>query len=270
MPRKSLNSKDRGEGGRGYSQINSREKSQSKPLLLTNIGELLTLPASGKSTGPRRGPELKDIGLIQDAAVLCVNGKIVSAGKRKDVPKFFSQQPGASSQQLASTELDCGGRVVTPGFVDAHTHPVFASARLVDFEKRIAGASYEEIAAAGGGIRSSVDAVRKASGKELAGYALRAFEAMAACGTTTVEAKSGYGLSIEAELKSLEAIRDAAEKWPGTVVATLLGAHVVPKEFREKPKKYVAEIARKMIPQAAKRGLAQFVDVFIERSAFTM
>src|SRR6185503_3582449 len=120
--------------------------------------------------------------------------------------------------------------------------------RLVDFEKRIQGATYQEIAAAGGGIRSSVEGVRKASRPMLASGALSALEEMARHGTTTVEAKSGYGLSLAAELKSLEAIRDAAKRWPGTVVPTLLGAHVVPAEHKADPERYLREVIEEMIP----------------------
>ncbi len=139
----------------------------------------------------------------------------------------------------------------------------------MDFEKRIEGASYEEIAAAGGGIRSSLEGVRKAGKRVLAEKVLAVLRDMAAHGTTTVEAKSGYGLTVESELKSLEAIRDAASRWPGTVVSTLLGAHVVPKEFQGRSQKYVEAVCKEMIPQAAKRKLAQFVDVFCDQGAFT-
>ncbi|HEV2113429.1 MAG TPA: amidohydrolase family protein, partial [Terriglobales bacterium] len=238
------------------------KKAQNKPLLLANIGQLLTLRAPGKSAGPRRGAELNDVGLVKDAAVLCAEGKIIAAGPQREVLK--------NPARKQAHEIDCRGGVVLPGFVDSHTHPVFTAPRLLDFEKRISGASYEEIAEAGGGIRSSLEGVRKASTKQLADHALNAWRQMAAQGTTTVEAKSGYGLTVESEIKSLEAIQVAAKDWPGTVVATLLGAHTVPKEFREKPQKYVAEICNKMIPQAAKKKLAQFVDVFIERGAFSL
>jgi imidazolonepropionase len=139
----------------------------------------------------------------------------------------------------------------------------------VDFEKRIEGASYEEIASAGGGIRSSVEAVRTAGKSALAKKVLASLRDMAAHGTTTVEAKSGYGLTLDSELKSLEAIREAAKRWPGTVVPTFLGAHVVPKEFRGRSQEYVDLVCNKMIPQAAKRKLAQFVDVFCDKGAFT-
>ncbi|MGH9577352.1 MAG: imidazolonepropionase, partial [Terriglobales bacterium] len=155
-------------------------------------------------------------------------------------------------------------------FVDSHTHPAFAAPRLVDFEQRIAGATYEGVAAAGGGIRSSVEGVRKAAKSRLVEQIVEALDEMALQGTTTVEAKSGYGLSVDAELKSLEAIRDASARWPGTVVPTLLGAHVVPREFAAKPEKYLLEVCEKMIPAAAKHKLAAFVDIFCDRGAFTI
>jgi imidazolonepropionase len=243
--------------------VRSPAKPHLRPLLLADIGELLTLHS--RQRGPRRGPELKELGIIADAAVLCLGGKIVSVGKTRDALR----DPWLKKNRHQLTEIDCAGKVVLPGFVDSHTHPAFISPRLVDFEKRIAGATYEEIAEAGGGIRSSVDAVRDASKKELSERVLAALREMSAHGTTTVEAKSGYGLSLESEIKSLESIRDAAGGWPGTVVPTLLGAHVVPKEFKTKPQKYVDLVCKEMIPQAAKRKLAKFVDVFCDRGAFT-
>jgi imidazolonepropionase len=230
--------------------------------LLINIGQLLTLRGN---SSPRRGSELKELGIIEDAAVLCVGGKIVSVGRSKDALR----DAWLKKNRKAVIEIDCEHQVVLPGFVDSHTHPAFVAPRLVDFEKRIAGATYEEIAQAGGGIRSSVEGVRKAGKSQLAENVLQAFHQMAEQGTTTVEAKSGYGLTVASELKSLEAIRDAAAHWPGTVVATLLGAHVVPKEFQGKTDEYVREVCEKMIPQAAKRKLAKFVDVFTERGAFS-
>ncbi|MGA8341172.1 MAG: imidazolonepropionase [Candidatus Sulfotelmatobacter sp.] len=244
----------------------AKRKSQpSGALLLVNIGQLLTLRASSAKRGPRRGVDLKNLDIIKDGAVLCLGGKIVSVGSSKDAVRdaWLKRNRGTV------TEIDCAGKVVLPGFVDSHTHPVFAGPRLVDFEKRIEGASYEEIAAAGGGIRSSLEAVRKTSKAALAARVVTALEEMTAHGTTTVEAKSGYGLTVESELKSLEAIREAASAWPGTVVATLLGAHVVPKEFHGCSQKYVEIVCKEMIPRAAKRKLAQFVDVFCDKGAFT-
>ncbi len=234
-------------------------------LLLANIGQLLTLRNPSEQTGPRRASALKELGILEDAAVLSVGGKIVSVGSTKDALR----DPWIKKHRKQLTEIDCAGKVVLPGFVDSHTHPVFVSPRLVDFEKRIEGASYEQIAAAGGGIRSSLEAVRKADKKALKAKVLQVLHDMAAHGTTTVEAKSGYGLSLESELKSLEAIREAASVWPGTVVPTLLGAHVVPKEFQGRSQNYVEIVCTEMIPQAARRNLAQFVDVFCDKGAFT-
>jgi imidazolonepropionase len=233
--------------------------------LLINIGQLLTLTLSGKP-GPRRGPKLKQLGILHDAAVLCIGGKIVSVGTTKEALR----DAWITKRGKRITEIDCSGKVVVPGFVDSHTHPVFTTPRLVDFEKRVEGASYEEIAAAGGGIRSSLAGVRDAKLTELTGHVTRALHHMAADGTTTVEAKSGYGLTLESELKSLQAIRDAASNWPGTVVATLLGAHTVPKEFAGRSAEYVELVCREMIPRAAKHKLAQFVDVFCDKVAFSL
>ncbi len=234
-------------------------------LLLANIGQLLTCHSASRLAGPRRALQLRDIEIIQDAAVLCLGGKIVSVGTTKDALR----DPWLKKNRKKITEIDCAGKVVLPGFVDSHTHPVFVSPRLVDFEKRIEGASYEEIAAAGGGIRSSVDGVRQAGKSALAAKVTAVLEDMARCGTTTVEAKSGYGLTLESELKSLEAIRLAASRWPGTVIPTLLGAHVVPKEFQGRSQNYVEIVCKEMIPAAARRKLARFIDVFCDKGAFT-
>jgi len=234
-------------------------------LLLANIGQLLTLRSASTRPGPRRGVDLKELGIIKEAAVLCLGGKIISVGHTKDALR----DPWLKKNRSRVNEIDCSGKVVLPGFVDSHTHPVFVGPRLVDFEKRIEGASYEEIANAGGGIRSSVEAVRNASKNGLAAKVAASLQEMAAHGTTTVEAKSGYGLTVESELKSLEAINEAASRWRGAVVATLLGAHVVPKEFQGCSQKYVEIVCKDMIPRVARRKLAQFVDVFCDKEAFT-
>jgi len=226
---------------------------------------MLTLRLASGKLGPRRGSDLNELGIIEDGAVLCLGGKIVSVGTTKDALR----DPWIRKHRKQLTEIDCAGKVVIPGFVDSHTHPVFVSPRLVDFEKHIEGASYEQIADAGGGIRSSLEGVRNAKTAALTERILIAFKDMAAHGTTTVEAKSGYGLTIESELKSLEAIRAAAHRWPGTVVPTLLGAHVVPIEFQGCSQKYVEIVCNEMIPRAARRNLAQFVDVFCDKGAFT-
>ena len=237
----------------------------ARPLLLLNIGQLLTLRSSSGNSGPRRGADLKQLGIIEDGAVLCVAGKIASVGTTREALR----DSWIKKNRKQIVEIDCLGKVVLPGFVDSHTHPAFVSPRLVDFDERTAGATYEEIAEAGGGIRSSVEGVRAADKAQLARRVLVALQEMMSHGTTTVEAKSGYGLSLNSELKSLEAIRLAAAQWPGTVVSTLLGAHVVPAEFKNQPQKYVDVICQQMIPQVSKRKLARFVDVFCDRGAFS-
>jgi imidazolonepropionase len=197
--------------------------------------------------------------------VLCVGGKIVSVGTTQDALR----DAWLKQNRKKVTEIDCAGRVVLPGFVDSHTHPVFMQPRLVDFEKRISGAGYEEIAEAGGGIRASLEGVRKASPAALTQKVLHVLRDLAAHGTTTVEAKSGYGLSLESEIKSLQAIRRAAEQWPGTLVPTFLGAHAVPPEYRGRSQSYVEIVCKEMMPAVAKSRLARFVDVFCDRGAFS-
>ena len=232
-------------------------------LLLVNIGQLLTLRATSK--GPRRRASLSELGVIENAAVLCIGGKIVSVGTFKEALR----DPWLKKNRKKITEIDYAGRVVLPGFVDSHTHPVFMEPRLVDFEKRISGAGYEEIAKAGGGIRSSIEGVRNAAKTALIAKVSSVLRELAKHGTTTVEAKSGYGLSLESELKSLQAIRAAARQWSGTVVPTFLGAHVVPPEYRGRSQNYVELVCNEMMPAVAKAKLAQFVDVFCDRGAFS-
>ncbi len=266
-----------------------------KVTLLTHAVQLLTLRGDAAQ---RRGPQMSDLGIIEDGAVLIENGKIAAVATTDElrrqlknwVPQVRAPHLGANlgTDTLKSAEeIDCSGKLILPGFVDSHTHPVFPAPRLVDFEKRIAGASYEEIAAAGGGIRASIHGVRDSSAAQLASSVLRALNEMSSHGTTTVEAKSGYGLDLDTELKSLEAIQLAAQSWQGTVIPTLLGAHVVPPEFRDSPDDYVRLLCEEMIPAVCgvpqvrapllganlgddSRGqLASYVDVFCERGAFT-
>ena len=240
--------------------------------LLTHAAQLLTLRGAD-TTAARRGRHMAELGIIEDGAVL---DRGPEDRRRRARP---TRSPDTSCCKSGPVEeIECRGKVVLPGFVDSHTHPVFTASRLVDFEKRTAGANYEEIAAAGGGIRASLRGVRESSRQELAAHVLRALNEMAAQGTTTVEAKSGYGLSFEAEIKSLEAIRGASQPWQGTVVPTLLGAHVVAPEYRENPGRICPHCVRRddsgggeRRPGPARiRRLAEFVDVFCERGAFSM
>lgn len=239
-----------------------QKKTTSPYLLLANIGQLVTLRGASAA---RRGSALSEIGVVEDAAVLCAGGKIVATGPQGAVLR----DPWLKKNRRKVQELDCHGRVVLPGLIDCHTHPAFAAPRLIDFEKRIAGASYEEIAAAGGGIRSSVAGVRRSSRGELSKKVLAALNAMLEQGTSVVEAKSGYGLTLEDEIKSLEAIRDAARQWSGEVVPTLLAAHVVPLEYAGRADEYVKQVCDELIPLVAKKKLAKYVDVFCDRGAFT-
>ena len=211
---------------------------------------------------PRAGSELSKLGLIRDGAVLVEDGRIVAAGLKDLVLR---------DERAASARIvDAGGRVVLPGFVDSHSHPVFAAERLDDFEARLKGKSYAEIAAAGGGILSTVTKVRGASqGKLVEGLVARAARFLE-CGTTTLEAKSGYGLDLDTELKMLRAIRDAQALTPLELVPTFIGAHAYPAELKDRPAEYLQRVCEEMLPAVAKESLARFVDVFCEQGYFSL
>ena len=227
-------------------------------LVVHNIGLLATLAGPI----PRLGPALEDLGLVARAAVASAQGRIVYAGP-EDGLAGITLTPGA-------VNLDVAGAAVMPGFVDPHTHLAYAGDRDDEIRRRLAGASYREIAEAGGGIVSTVAATRAASTEELeAGVASRLDE-MLVQGTTTAEVKSGYGLSTADEVRSLEAIRAAAARHPVRVVPTFLGAHEVPREHRDDRGRYVDLVIQEMIPEVARRGLAVFCDVFCEEGVFTV
>lgn len=198
--------------------------------------------------------------VIDDAAVAVRDGIVVHAGPAGGLPAAFRD---------AAELVDCGGRLVMPGLIDCHTHLVHAGNRADEFEMRLAGASYEEIARAGGGIVSSVRALRAASEDRLVDEALPRLERLAAEGVTTVEIKSGYGLDVESEMKALRAARRLGAMADVDVRATFLGAHALPPEFREDRAGYLRLIIREMIPAIAAEGLADAVDAFCERVAFT-
>ena len=228
-------------------------------FVVRNIG-LLATPAG---PAPRTGADLGHLALRESAAVAAHRGSIVYAGPQAGLPAAVDPEPGA-------TVLDAEGAAVVPGFVDAHTHLAFAGDRDEEIRRRLAGASYREIAAAGGGIVRSVAATRKASREELASAVRSRLDEMLLQGTTTAEVKSGYGLELEAELRSLEAIRDAAAAHPVTIVPTFLGAHEVPLEHRGDRERYLRLLVDEMIPEVARRGLAAFCDVFCEEGVFSV
>jgi imidazolonepropionase len=233
----------------------------SKPILITGCAELLTL----RGPAPRRGRELAHVGVIRDGALLIRDGRIAAIGRRADVMR--------DSSARRATKIDLGGRVVLPGFVDSHTHLAFAASRADEHEKRIAGATYEELARAGGGILSSVKRLRAANPASLKDRAMKALHRMAEHGTTTVEAKSGYGLDSKSELATLRLYRQLSRELNIDIVSTFLGAHVIPPEFRKRrngANEYVEFLCRKLIPQVASEGLADFCDVFCDRGAFTV
>lgn len=230
----------------------------TRKVAIVNIGQLVTLAGPAR---PRVGVEMRQLGLLCDAALLIEDGRISTAGLYADMRDRID---------VDTTIIDAAGRLVTPGFVDAHTHLVFAGNRSAEFEKRIGGATYQEIAAAGGGIQSTVAQTRQASEDELLAQARQHRDWMLRGGTTTLEAKSGYGLDHATELRILRVIARLAEEGPVRMVPTLLAAHTVPREFADRRAEYVQWIAEELIPEVAELGLARYCDVFCDDHAFTV
>jgi len=226
--------------------------------LITGCSQLLTL----RGPVPRRGRALAELGIIRDGALLTHDDRIVAVGPRRRIERL----PKARRAE----KLDLVGRVVLPGFVDSHTHLIFPASRAAEYEQRNSGATYEEIARSGGGIRSSVKGLRAASTSTLKTRALKNLREFAAHGTTTIEAKSGYGLEWKSELKILEILYDLNQEHPLDIRATFLGAHVVPREFQRRPEAYIDLLVRRWIPTVATAGLAEFCDVYCDRGAFTV
>jgi len=227
-------------------------------VAVLHAAQLVTVAGPNR---PRVGNEMQELSIIPDGGLLVCDGKILavesSSTLERDLPP--------------DTEVvNATGRVVTPGFVDAHTHLVFGGNRLDDFERRSRGETYQQIAAAGGGIWSTVSKTRTASESELLQQAKRHAEWMLRCGTTTAEAKSGYGLTVESELKILRTIRRVAEETPLECVATFLGAHAVPEEDKSTPEKYVGRVIEEMLPEVVRHKLAEFCDVFCEHGYFSV
>src|SRR5690349_9057377 len=227
-------------------------------LAIVNCAQVVTLAGPAQ---PRVGPQLRELGIVAPGALFLRDGLIERVASSTEIEKLIDKD---------CEVVDAGGRIVLPGFVDAHTHPVFAGTRVDEFEERIRGATYQEIAARGGGIQSTVNRTRAArldelvaAGKRFAAWFLRG-------GTTTIEAKSGYGLSLEDEIKMLRAIRRLDGETPLRYVPTFLGAHSVPPEYRARRNEYVSLLIDEMLPQIAQQKLAEFCDVFCEKNVFTI
>ena len=227
-------------------------------LAVLHAAQLVTLAGPER---PRVSSEMNEVALIKDGGMLVQDGRVVRTGSSAEIEKALP---------AATQIVDATGKVVLPGFVDAHAHPVFAGDRLEEFEMRARGATYEQIAAGGGGIRSTVRKTRAASEGELLAQAKKHAQWFLQGGTTTVEAKSGYGLTLEDELKILRVIRRLNAETPIEFVPTFLGAHAIPDEFCSAPEQYVALVIHKMLPRVAEEQLAESCDIFCERGYFDL
>ncbi len=226
-------------------------------LILEHAAEL----ATPFGEAPRTGRDQGELRLIRDAGVAASGGVLVYVGPTRGMSSRVTLKPGG-------VRLDVSGKTLLPGFVDPHTHLPFAGYRAAEFEERLRGRSYQEIAAAGGGILSTVEQTRRAGPSELRDASLERLDRMLALGTTLCEAKSGYGLSLEAEMKQLRVLKGLAEAHPIEIVPTFLGAHALPRERRAARGEYVREVAEEMIPRVAEEGLAEYCDVFCDPIAF--
>ncbi len=231
---------------------------QSGDMLIFNIGTL----ATPEGRAAKRGADQGRIRLLEDAWILVRDGVVSEVGSGA-APEI------TASDGRETRRVDAGGRLVTPGLVDAHTHLVFGGWRQNEMEMKLKGAGYLDILNAGGGIHSTVAATRKASKQELCDKARKALDEMLAFGTTSCEAKSGYGLDRDNELKQLEVVRDLDASHPIDLASTFLGAHAVPKEFKDRREDYVRFLCEEMIPEVASLKLAEFCDVFCETGVFT-
>lgn len=232
----------------------------SSSTLFVNASQVVTCAGPPRA---RRGAEMRDAGILTGSALAIDGGRIARVGPQDQLERAYP----------SATRIDCERGVLTPGLVDSHTHGIFGKPRFEEQELRAAGAGYMEIAKRGGGIHSSVRDVRTRGEDELFALALPRLRRLAAHGTTTVEVKSGYGLSLEDELKSLRVIRRLQAALPMRIVPTFLGAHEIPLEYRAKPRtreEYVALVVDEMIPRVAHDGLAAFADIFCEPGVFTL
>jgi imidazolonepropionase len=227
-------------------------------LTIRHVRQLIT--CTGRA--PRSGSHQRDISIIADGALAADGDRIIFAGRDADLPRDVADAP-------ANEVIDGRGLSIVPGFVDAHTHAMFAGDRRDELRRRLAGASYADIAANGGGIVSTVAATRRATEDELVDLTRERLDQMLACGTTTAEVKSGYGLDVETELKMLRALRRLAATHSLDIVPTFMGAHEIPVDHRSRRDDYVRTVVERMIPAVAADGLAEWCDVFCETGVFT-
>ncbi|MHA1959092.1 MAG: imidazolonepropionase [Candidatus Thorarchaeota archaeon] len=228
-------------------------------LLITNIGQLATL--EGHSKSPKSGVEMMELSIVQDGALAIEDGRIAAVGKTRDVISKVDDEESIPTMQFPE-------QLVLPGFVDSHTHLVFGGSREQDFAMKLAGKSYMEILQAGGGILNTLRHTRAATRADLTGKALGYATRMMNSSATTIEAKSGYGLDVENEIKMMESLNDLSQHIEVELVSTFLGAHAVPPEYEGKPQDYVDLVVNEMIPVVANRQLAEFCDVFCEEGVF--
>ena len=229
----------------------------SSSLAVINCSQVVTLAGAKRA---RTGGDLRQLAIIEDGGLLVRGDRIEAVGRRREIEALIDSD---------CEVIDAGKRIVLPGFVDAHTHPVFAGNRANEFEQRMAGATYREIASAGGGIRATVRATRNASQNDLVKPGKHYAEWFLRCGTTTVEAKSGYGLSLEDELKILRAIKQLDQETHLNYVPTFLGAHDLPSEYKSRRQMYVNLVINEMLPRVAEEKLAEYCDIFCEEEVFT-
>ncbi|MDH3892552.1 MAG: imidazolonepropionase [candidate division Zixibacteria bacterium] len=228
-------------------------------LLIKNVGQLITMAGAV----PRLGPQMKELGLIEDGGIAVTGDEILAVGLSDEIE-------GRAQLAEGCRVIDACGMVMTPGLIDPHTHPVFSMTREKEFEMRILGKSYMEIAQAGGGIRASVRDLRSSPTELLKQRTARRLDRLLAHGITTIEAKSGYGLSTESEIKQLEIIRDLNLSHPIDMVPTFLGAHEVPDEYRDNRQAYIELVINEMLPKVVSEGLAEFSDIFCEEGVFNV
>ncbi len=232
-----------------------------RPLLIRHASQLVTL--KGSSDAPLTGKAMEALHIIEDGSVWIEEGIIQSVGTDREIAEKYG------SRLEEARVIDATGRLVTPGLVDPHTHLVYAGSRENEFEMRLKGATYMEIMNAGGGIHATTAATQKATHEQLYEESRKRLDLFLRHGVTTVEAKSGYGLTLEHELKQLEVARELNRNHPVDVVSTFMGAHAVPVAYRERPDDFVERVIREMIPEVARRKLAEFNDVFCEKGVFT-